>query len=62
MDMMNMIANAKITDCEGLLEPFGRRLARIDGASMLLGHSPKNLGPDQRVPVMARATWESDRN
>src|SRR5260370_279268 len=46
---------------EGLLQSLVRGLAGIDGASASVGHTPKNLGPDQRAPVMARATSDSDR-
>ena len=60
---------------KGLLEPFLRRLSRINGAPharhtfslpfdtrprpLREGVTPKNSGPDQRVPVMRRAI--SDR-
>ena len=46
---------------EVLLETLLGGLAGVDGASALHGHSPKNLGPDQRAPVIARATSDNDR-
>ena len=38
-----------------------RGLPGVDGATDALAHSPKNLGPDQRAPVMTWAILESDR-
>ena len=53
-----------------LIEPLFRGLARVHRTAKSLIHgaafptcnllSPKNLGPDHRAPVMARATSESD--
>jgi hypothetical protein len=43
---------------EGLLEPLLGRFAGIDGAANSSGHgflTPKNNGPDHRVPVISRA-------
>ena len=45
---------------EVLLQTLIGRLAGIDGTAALAGHSPKNLGPDQRAPVIARATSDSE--
>jgi hypothetical protein len=39
----------------------GRYLRRDTGKSVSLYLSPKNRGPDQRVPVILRATSESER-
>ena len=51
-----------IEGIEVLVQPLLRRLAGIDRASeSCLGHRPKNLGPDQRAPVISRAMAESDR-
>src|SRR5579884_1778090 len=51
----------RIEAVELLLEPFLARLAGVDGAAQL-GHatSPKNLGPDQRVPVICLAITDSE--
>ena len=46
---------------EILLQPLLRGLPGVDGATDALAHSPKNLGPDQRAPVMTWAILESDR-
>src|SRR3954470_391241 len=51
---------------EILLQPFFRRFAGVDGAApyhSFAGHvfSPKKRGPDQRAPVIRRATSDSDR-
>ena len=46
---------------EILLQPLLRGLPGVDGATNALAHSPKNLGPDQRAPVMTWAILESDR-
>src|SRR5215831_15680587 len=57
---------------EVLLEAMVGRHPRVDGAADRLGRQllhggasdadlslrPKNRGPDQRVPVMAKATWD----
>ena len=42
-------------------QPLLRGLPGVDGAMDALAHSPKNLGPDQRAPVMTWAILESDR-
>jgi hypothetical protein len=47
-----------IEGIEGLLQPLFRRFAGIDGAANSSGHgflTPKNRGPDHRVPVISRA-------
>src|SRR4051794_23407822 len=51
---------------EILLQLFLGRFAGVDGAASyrgFAGHlfSPKKRGPDQRVPVIRRATSDSDR-
>ena len=50
-----------IQGIEVLLETFLGRLAGVDGALASVGHKPKNLRPDQRAPVIARAISEIDR-
>ena len=50
----------RIERVEGLVETFIARLARVDRAADPGGHSPKNRGPDQLVPVMARAMADSE--
>jgi hypothetical protein len=47
-----------IQGIEGLLQPLFRGFAGIDGAADPSGHgflTPKNNGPDHRVPVISRA-------
>src|SRR4051794_999546 len=51
---------------EILLQPFLGRFAGVDGAAPwrgFTGHpfSPKKRGPDQRAPVIRRATSDSER-
>jgi hypothetical protein len=46
---------------EGLLESFFRGFAGIDCAANPSGHgfrTPKNRGPDHRVPVISRAIFD----
>ena len=45
---------------EVLFKSFFGRFAGVDGATDSFAHSPKNLGPDQRAPVIAVATFERD--
>ena len=50
---------------EALLKPLLCRLARIDGTALAdhdfaLSRSPKNFGPFRFVPVIARATADSE--
>src|SRR5215469_3250246 len=46
---------------EVLLQSLLSGLARVDRAPTSFVHLPKNLGPDQRAPVIARATSDKDR-
>ena len=46
---------------EVLLEAILGGLAGVDGAAASAGHNPKNLRPDQRAPVIPRATLDSER-
>ena len=59
----------RIQRIEFLLQPFFSGLAGIDGHPLFwvlnhrsAPHKPKNLGPDQRAPVMARAMADNDLN
>ena len=57
----------RIQAVERLLQAFVGRLTRIDGAANLVHAAafrfkPKNAGPDQRVPVIARATSLKERH
>ena len=45
---------------EGQIQSFIRGLPSVDGAT-LARHNRKNRFPDQRAPVIARATPDRDR-